>query len=124
MSVLIDNLSPQAIAEIDAQAARIASLGPEWRPTFENVLFVVESVFSAERGAFKASQKDAISKAGERGKALGRPRKQVPDGFEPVFSDWDKGLVSATKAAKMLGVSQGTFSKWADERRRLAEGGR
>jgi len=43
---------------------------------------------------------------------MGRPPMKQPETFDAVYALWKDGMLSARSAARMLGVSHHTFSKW------------
>lgn len=51
--------------------------------------------------------------AKKRGVRFGRPPKPRPKEFEQFKAAWLDGKLSSKKAAKMIGISQDTFLRWA-----------
>ena len=47
------------------------------------------------------------------GRPTGRPNAEYPDDWECIYSQWQSGTVTATKAMQMLGVKRTTFYKLA-----------
>lgn len=62
-----------------------------------------------------AAQKEGIAAARAKGVRFGRPRKEVPEGFEKVKEMWKNREISSRNAAKQLGICQDTFLRWAKE---------
>ena len=52
---------------------------------------------------------NAIAKAQKRGVRFGRPEVPVPDNFDEIVASWKDGRLSAREAAKMTGLTEGTF---------------
>lgn len=47
------------------------------------------------------------------GRPTGRPNAEYPDDWERVYSEWQSGAITATKAMQMLGMKRTTFYKLA-----------
>lgn len=45
--------------------------------------------------------------------ATGRPNAVYPDNWEPVYTDWKSGKITAVKAMELLGLKRTTFYKLA-----------
>lgn len=80
------------------------------------VLQLLSYVAQTERELIRQRQAEGIAAARERGKHLGRKPKEVPSRFGEVYNLWMAGEISARAAARELGVSNHTFSKWAQEK--------
>lgn len=68
--------------------------------------------FDQSRQYKKQRQAEGIARARQKGIPLGRKPKEIPREFESVRLRWDRGELSARRAADMLGVDTGTFRKW------------
>ena len=77
------------------------------------VLQLLSYVAQTEREFIRQRQAEGIAAAKARGVRFGRPAMAHPDGYDDVFQTWSAGRISARCAASMLGVSPGTFHKWA-----------
>ena len=78
------------------------------------VLQLLSYVAQTEREYIHQRQAEGIAAAKAKGKHLGRRPKEKPDDFLATLERWSKGELSARKAAKFLGVSPKTFTKWAN----------
>lgn len=77
------------------------------------VLQLLSYVAQTEREFIRQRQAEGIAAAKARGVHMGRAPMEIPDGFAPVYDQWKRGEVSGRGAARMLGVAQHTFTKWA-----------
>ncbi len=77
------------------------------------VLQLLSFVAQTEREFIRQRQAEGIAAAKERGVRFGRPTMERTEAFFVYVAQWEKGEVSARKAAKQLGVSHPTFLKWA-----------
>lgn len=71
--------------------------------------------FDQSRQYKKRRQAEGIAEARSRGIKLGRRPKEIPEDFESVRRQWEKGEISVTAAARMLHVDIRTFRKWAED---------
>lgn len=76
------------------------------------VLQLLSYVAQTEREFIRQRQKEGIAAAKERNVKFGRPEYVIPSEFPDIYNDWKENKISASKAAKLLGVSRATFSKW------------
>lgn len=76
------------------------------------VLQLLSYVAHTEREFIRQRQKEGIAAAKERNVKFGRPEYVIPSEFPDIYNDWKENKISASKAAKLLGVSRATFSKW------------
>ena len=76
------------------------------------VLQLLSYVAQTEREFIRQRQKEGIAVAKERNVKFGRPEYVIPSEFPDIYNDWKENKISASKAAKLLGVSRATFSKW------------
>ena len=77
------------------------------------VLQILSFVAQSERENIRKRQEQGIAAAKARGVHMGRAPMEIPDSFTPVYDQWKRGEVSGRGAARMLGVAQHTFTKWA-----------
>ena len=78
-------------------------------------LQILSYVAQAEREFNHQRQAEGIAAAKARGVKFGGISKKRPLDFNSVRKEWEKGKISARKAAKQLGVTHPTFLKWARE---------
>lgn len=76
------------------------------------VLQLLSYVAQTEREFIKQRQKEGIAAARERNVKFGRPECVKPPDFAEIYNNWKENKISASRAAKQLGVSRATFSKW------------
>lgn len=77
------------------------------------VLQLLSYVAQTERELIHQRQMEGIAAAKARGVRFGRRPMERPAGFDRIRAQWEKGLISARKAGKQLGISHQTFLKWA-----------
>lgn len=77
------------------------------------VLQILSYVAQTERENIRQRQREGIDAAKERGVRFGRPRKKIPEQFTDVKCAWEKKKISSREAARILGISQDTFLRWA-----------
>ena len=77
------------------------------------VLQLLSYVAQTEREFIRQRQAEGIAAAKARGVHMGRAPMEIPDSFASVYDQWKRGEVSGRGAARMLGVAQHTFTKWA-----------
>lgn len=77
------------------------------------ILYVMSYFAQLEREKILSRQKEGIEAAKKRGVKFGRKPKKPPANFKSVLAKWQAKEISAAKAARELGVSAHTFSKWA-----------
>jgi len=77
------------------------------------VLQLLSYVAQTEREFIRQRQAEGIAAAKARGVHMDRAPMEIPDSFTPVYDQWKRGEVSGRGAARMLGVAQHTFTKWA-----------
>ena len=76
------------------------------------VLQILSYVSEKELELNRARQAEGIAAAKTRGVKFGRKPLEPPDEFIPTKKLWEKGRLSASKAAQRLGVSRPTFISW------------
>ena len=80
------------------------------------VLQLLSYVAQTEREFIHQRQAEGIAAAKARGVRMGRSPMEIPENFALVYDRWKRGEVSGRGAAKLLGVAQHTFTKWASAR--------
>ena len=76
------------------------------------VLQLLSYVAQTEREFNHKRTLEGIAAAKARGVRFGREPIVPPENFKSVYNEWEKGNISATKAAEKCGVSRNTFLKW------------
>lgn len=79
------------------------------------VLQIMSAFTQIELDFIKQRQAEGIAAAKARGVKFGRQPLPRPDNYPEVYALWKSGKLSARKAAKLLGVSHFTFSRWAKQ---------
>ena len=77
------------------------------------VLQLLSYVAQTEREFIRQRQAEGIAAAKARGVHMGRRPMAIPESFVPVYIRWKQGEISGREAARVLGVAQHTFTKWA-----------
>ena len=80
------------------------------------VLQLLAFVAQTERENIKQRQREGIDAAMARGVRFGRPKRELPDGFEEAFQTYLNGKIAGTEAAKKCGLPYGTFYTYARQR--------
>lgn len=78
----------------------------------EAVFGIIEQFETEEDRKRLMKQKEGIKRAKESGVALGRPRLQIPDNFEEIMGEWEKGNLKAFVAARACGMGISTFYRY------------
>ena len=73
------------------------------------VLQVLSFVAENERMSIRQRQAEGIAAAKKRGVQFGRPRKQLPKGFQQQREHWRNGEITLAEAAKNCGMPLSTF---------------
>jgi len=76
------------------------------------VLQLLSYVAQTEREFIRQRQREGIDAARANGVHLGRRAMERPENFEEVCTAWRSGIISARKAAKILGISHTSFRRW------------
>ena len=77
-----------------------------------NILIeVLGTIAEQERLTIHQRQAEGIAAAKAKGKYLGRPRVELPDNWDDVYSEWRSGNISAVEAMKILGIKKSSFYK-------------
>lgn len=79
------------------------------------VLSILSFVAQTEREFINRRQAEGIAAAKARGVQFGRRPMERPPHFGSLAAAWQRGEISARKAAACLGVSHPTFLRWARE---------
>ena len=79
------------------------------------VLQILSYVSEKERELNRERQAAGIAAAKKRGVKFGRKPLEIPPEFETIYVLWDSGEISASEAARRLGVSRPTFMTWAEK---------
>ena len=79
------------------------------------VLQLLSYVAQTEREFIRQRQAEGIAAARANGVRFGRPLIERPETFPAVRALWASGGISARAAAKQLGVSAKTFTRWANQ---------
>ena len=79
------------------------------------VLQLLSYVAQTEREFIRQRQAEGIAVAKQNGVKFGRKPMERPDSLESLKAQWLRGELSARAAAKQLGVTHGTFLRWAKE---------
>jgi len=81
------------------------------------VLQILSYVSEKERLLNRERQSAGISAAQQKGVKFGRKPLEIPVEFEAIHELWTCGEISASEAARRLGVSRPTFMTWAKKTR-------
>lgn len=73
------------------------------------VLQVLSFVAENERMSIRQRQAEGIAAAKKRGVRFGRPRKELPKGFQQQREHWRNGEITLAEAAKNCGMPLSTF---------------
>lgn len=94
-------------------------IGKDLLGTFvsDMVLQILSFVAQTEREAIKERQREGIEAAQLRGVKFGRPKKERPERLGYFVDLWKVGGVTATGAARALGIAPSTFRLWANEQK-------
>lgn len=76
------------------------------------VLQLLSYVAETERSFIRARQAEGIAAAKARGQRFGRPAFDRGPMYPVLLEQWRNGEITIKAAAKQLGVSHTTFSKW------------
>lgn len=73
------------------------------------VLQILSFVAQSERENIKKRQAQGIATAKAKGVKFGRPESPLPENFDKIIKDWDKGKLSTADALKLCNMSESTF---------------
>ena len=87
--------------------------GQEWIIEMINTILVevLASLAEQERVRNLTRQAEGISAAKLKGKHLGRPKTQLPEGWEEIYTRWKANEITAVEAMKRSGLKKSTFYK-------------
>lgn len=87
------------------------------------VLQILSFVAQSERENIKKRQEQGIAAAKAKGVRFGRPEVPVPDDFEIIVNNWEKGMISLGEAIKKSEMTKSTFYRKVREYRPMEENG-
>ncbi len=99
---------------LDIQTTLIdAPEGQEWIIEMINTILieVLASMAEQERLTTHARQQEGIAAAKAKGKHLGRPKAQAPEGWGEIYALWKGNEITAIEAMKRSGLKKSTFYK-------------
>lgn len=73
------------------------------------VLQILSFVAQSERESIKKRQAQGIAAAKAKGVRFGRPEIPLPESFDKIIKEWDKGKISTVNALKLCDMSESTF---------------
>ena len=73
------------------------------------VLQILSFVAQNEREYIKKRQAEGIAAAKAKGVKFGRPEAPVPENFNRIIKEWDKGKITTADALKLCNMSTSTF---------------
>ena len=87
--------------------------GQEWVLEMINAILieVLASMAEQERIRTLTRQAEGIAAAKLQGKHLGRPRMQMPDGWDEIYKLWQEGEITAVEAMRRSGLKRSSFYK-------------
>lgn len=84
--------------------------------TYKFLLTILGAVAEMERELIVERVKEGMKKAQihgtKSGKAIGRPQRVIPEGFEKAYRLWKDKVISQEEAANMLKVSRMSFYRY------------
>ena len=88
--------------------------GQEWILEMINAILieVLASLAEQERIRNLTRQAEGITAAKLKGKHLGRPRTQLPEGWDEIYMLWKGNEITAVEAMKRSGLKKSTFYKF------------
>ena len=73
------------------------------------VLQILSFVAQSERENIKKRQAQGIAAAKAKGVKFGRPEAPLPENFNRIIKEWDKGKITTADALKLCNMSTSTF---------------
>lgn len=73
------------------------------------VLQILSFVAQNERENIRKRQEAGIAAAKQRGVKFGRPRAEIPEGFEEIVKLWESRKINWKQAASLAGMTRATF---------------
>lgn len=87
-----------------------------------NILIeVLSSLAEQERVRTLERQRQGIEAAKQKGKHLGRPKSDFPDGWYDLYLKWESDEISAAAVMQQLGLPKTTFYNMVKRQRKLLE---
>ncbi|MCD8347137.1 MAG: recombinase family protein [Lachnospiraceae bacterium] len=111
---IITNEKDAAIVVLDAPFLNTASAANGVTAKMLNsiILTVMSGFAQLEREKIHRRQEEGIAAAKAKGVKFGPPEKEKTPEFFTLMSLYQRGEISARKAAKLLGITHPTFCKW------------
>ncbi len=73
------------------------------------VLQILSFVAQNERENIKKRQAQGIAAAKAKGVKFGRPESPIPENFDKIVKDWEKGTISTIEVLRLCNMSESTF---------------
>lgn len=73
------------------------------------VLQILSFVAQSERENIKKRQAEGIAAAKAKGVRFGRPKKEIPNDFDRLVSEWEKGKLLFSMLLEQCDISESTF---------------
>ncbi len=83
------------------------------------ILQILSFVAQNERENIRKRQAEGIAAAKARGVRFGRPVKAMPDKFEVLVKQWEKGLIATKEMLKLCGICRSTLYQKYNEYKTL-----
>ena len=96
---------------LDSKKVRLVSIKESLdsnTPTGKLMLTMLGAIAEFERQNLLERQREGIAIAKREGKYKGRKPRELEQ-FDEVYKEWADGKITAVAAAKILGISRGTF---------------
>lgn len=81
----------------------------------DQFLSLLAYVAEQERKKNKSRQAEGIEVAKAEGVIFGRPKKEINDKFLQAYNQWKSGIIKATEAMRLCGLSKPTFYRRVKE---------
>ena len=91
----------------------------------ETVSLVLEILSIAEKNKrenIRKRQAEGIKAARARGVCLGRPAQNLPENFDKLVKQWERGILDFQKLLELSGLKARTFYRRLKEYRHMAKG--
>ena len=94
-----------------------------WIFEMVNILLieVLSSLAEQERVRTLERQRQGIEAAKQKGKHMGRPKTEFPDGWYDLYLKWESDEISAAAVMRQLGLPKTTFYNMVKRQRKLME---
>lgn len=87
-----------------------------------NILIeVLSSLAEQERVRTLERQRQGIEAAKQKGKHMGRPKTEFPDGWYDLYLKWESDEISAAAVMRQLGLPKTTFYNMVKRQRQILE---